>query len=281
MRKQLQLGLVVEGNSTDSAILRLPKIAEELGPIKSAALRVARRLSNLLKAGYAVAEYEDLQPARLVLLYVPDGAVPRIVDELCRSELVFRDLCFVLCESWLLTDVLEPLKMRGASVATLVQVPTIGRNWFALDGQLTATRQVRRLLETNGARGLELRAGTKPLYFAATLLATVLPIPLFVAAQQALRESGVSGNHLHTLMREMTEAMFRDFSKSARLAWGGPLTECSDETAHEYLEILRRNEPQLAAVIEEQLARVRRRVPKKMPSDGLSTELHDLPAAGQ
>ena len=51
MKKRLQAGLIVEGNSTNSTVLRLPKIPEELGPIKSRALRVARRLSNLIEGG--------------------------------------------------------------------------------------------------------------------------------------------------------------------------------------------------------------------------------------
>jgi hypothetical protein len=96
MRKQPLLGLVVEGNSTGSAVLRLPNITEELGPIKSAALRVARRLSNFLRAGYAVAEYQELQAARVILLRVPDAAVLRIVSELSEAELVFKELSFVL-----------------------------------------------------------------------------------------------------------------------------------------------------------------------------------------
>ncbi len=73
MKKHLQLGLIAEGNSTNSAVLRLPKIADELGPVKSVTLRVARRLSNFLRAGYAVSEYKDLDAARVVLLRVPDS----------------------------------------------------------------------------------------------------------------------------------------------------------------------------------------------------------------
>src|SRR5438552_2821181 len=109
MKKQLQLGLVVEGNATSSAVLRLPGLAAELGPIKSIGLQVARRVSNFLRGGYAVADYEELQNAKLVLLRVPDAELARIVDELCASGLVFPDISFVLCESWILTEALQPL----------------------------------------------------------------------------------------------------------------------------------------------------------------------------
>jgi hypothetical protein len=264
MKRPLQAGLIIEGSSTTSTVLRLPKIPEELGPIKSRNLQVARRLSNLLKAGYPVANYEALEAARLILLRAPDCVVPRIVDELCQSELVFKDLSFVLCESWLSTNTLEPLRSRGASVATLVDVPSGDRTWFVVEGQLAAVRQVRRLIELNEARALELRPGTKHFYFAATLLATTVPIPLFLAAQKALRGSGVSGNHLRTVLNHMAQSMFKSFSKGARGFGGGPLSECSDETATAYFEALRRSDPQLADIVTQALARARRVTAKKV-----------------
>ena len=268
MKRPLQAGLIVEGNSTNSTVLRLPKIPEELGPIKSRALRVARRLSNLLKAGYPVANYKGLQTARLILVRVPDSVVPGIVDELCQSELVLKNLSFVLCESWLSTNALEPLRARGASVATLVNVPNSDRKWFVVEGQLAAVRQMRRFIELNEARALELRPGTKQFYFAAMLLATTLPIPLFLAAQKALRGSGVSGHHLRTVLNEMSQNMFKGFSKGARGFWGGPLAECSEETAKAYFEALRRNDPQLADFVTEELARARQVMAKQKVSRG-------------
>jgi hypothetical protein len=116
---------------------------------------------------------------------------------------------------------------------------------------------MRRFIELNEARALELRPGTKQLYFAAVLLATTVPIPIFLAAQQALRGSGVSGNHLRTVLNELAQSMFKGFSKGARGFWGGPLTECSDQTARAHFEALRRTNPQLAELVTEELARAR------------------------
>ncbi len=262
MKKQLQLGLVVEGNSTGSAILRLPRLAEELGPVKSPALRIARRVSNFLKAGYAVADYEELGAARLILMRVPDSMVARVVDELCASELVFRKLAFVLCESWLTTDVLKPLGTRGASIATLVRAPSARRDWFIVEGQISAVRQTRRFVERNEARALELRPGTKQLYFAAELLASALPVPLYMTAQEALRDSGISGNRLHALMDEIAHDMFSRFFKGGAANWGGPLNECSHQTAEGYLTALRKGHPKIAEVLDEQLTWAMRRMSK-------------------
>ncbi len=255
MKKQAQLGLVVEGKAASSVVLRLRTISQELGPVKSATLRVARRLSNMLHAGYAVGEYEELQAARLILLRVPDEAVPRVVEELCSAELVFRDLVFGLCESWLTAEVLAPLRERGAAVATFVCIPSVQRDWFVVEGQIPAVRQIRRFLDRNGMHSAEIHAGAKALLFGAELLTTVAPMPLLIAAQQALRSSGISGNPLCAVIEQMGQKMFQDFTKGARVTRGGPLAECSKETAETYLQELRRDHPQIAQVLDEQLGR--------------------------
>ncbi|MBV9779650.1 MAG: DUF2520 domain-containing protein [Acidobacteriaceae bacterium] len=262
----MQAGLIIEGNSTGSAILRLPKIPETLGPIKCKALRVARRVSNLLRAGYPVSDYESLEQAGLILLRVPDAAVPRIVEELAASELALKGLSFLLCESWLPADVLNVLRASGASVATLVKVPEAGRNWFVIEGEPHAVRLAKRFIEMNESRALEIRRDTKQLYFAAALLSTALPVPLFLAARKALRASGISGNHLPQLLNEMAQSMFREFSKGARVRWGGPLAECSADTARRHLEALRLNDPELADLVAEQLNWARRRMIKAKAS---------------
>lgn len=267
MKKQVQLGLVAEGKSGDSVVLHVPTLVQELGPVKSSTLRVARRISNTLHAGYAVGDYEELQAARLVLLRVPDIAVPRIVDELCASDLVFRDMTFVLCESWLGSDSMERLRALGSAVATAMSLPSAQQEWFAIEGQTSAVRQTRRFLERNEICALEIRPGSKPLVLAAELFATVLPLPLFHGAQQALRASGVSGNQVSAVLAQMLQKMFTDFSKGARVNWGGPLNECSPERAAAYLKVLETSQPEIANEFQEQLEWARRRMPKARRAD--------------
>jgi|SRR5579875_2493361 len=253
MTKQLQFGLVAEGDSRHSQILRLPRIADDLGPVKSSSYGTARKLSNFLRAGYAVSEYDELQAARIILLRMPDSALPRILDELYAAGLVLSNYSFVLCESWLTTEALAPLRQAGATVATLVSVPTEERNWFLMEGQQTAIRHLRQFIDRNDARALEIRTGTKHLYFAAELLATALPIPLLVASQQALRGTGLASHNLTTICSEMIQEMFRGLLKGARMTWGGPLNECSAELAASHLAALRSSHPAIADVIDQNL----------------------------
>lgn len=254
MKSQSAAALIIEGNLTGSPVLKLPGIAEELGPIKSGSLRIARRVSNFLRAGHAVATYEELQTAKLVLLRLPDSSVARVIAELCAAELILEGLAFVLCDSWLTSDALELLRSKGAAVATTCRIHTTQQNiCFAIEGQTAATRPLRRLLDRCDAQTIELRPGTKELLFTAELLTTALPTPLFVAAQQALRTCGIVGNPLASVLEGDAREMFRAFSAGARIIWGGPLTECSPEIADRHLAAAREKLPEVAKIIDQQL----------------------------
>ncbi|MGA7413742.1 MAG: hypothetical protein WBW33_24925 [Bryobacteraceae bacterium] len=268
MKRPLRVGLVVEGNSTRSAVLRLPRLPELIGPVKATSPRVGRRLSNFLRAGYVAHDYEELAGAGLVLMRIPDESVPRTVAELAVSDLPFKHLSFVLCESWLSVDSLAPLSKRGAAVATLACLPG-RRNWFLVEGDLPAVRPVRSLLELNASRAIEIRPGTKSLCFAAGILAAALPMPLYLAAQDALRLAGVSGNNLNTILEEMSQSLFREFAKGARAAWGGPLTEANSLISADHLLRLETLNPELAITLDAYLTLakqtfVRQRSPRRV-----------------
>lgn len=253
MKRQSPVGLIIEGNATNSAVLRLPGIAEEIGPIKSTTLRVARRVSNMLRAGYAVADYQQLVDTRLILIRAPDAALPRIIENLCASDLEFRSLCIVLCESWVHSKAFDPIRDKGGCAATVLAVPSATRNWFVSEGDYRALRVLRLLIERSGGKTLELRSGRKEYYFAAELLAAAVPIPLYAAAQRALRDAGLSGKHLQVLLEEMAQRMFRDFLHASRMKWGGPLAECGPAVAESHLELLRVEDPALSDLLEETL----------------------------
>jgi hypothetical protein len=252
MKKQLPLGLVLEGSSSRSAILRLPNIADDLGPIKCSSMRLARRFSNLMQGGYAVADYEELQNAQAILLRVPDAAVGRIVEQLCASELVLDRLSVVLCDTWLSTDALAPLCQRGASVATLTRLASTERNWFVVEGQVRASRVMRRFIEKHEGRAFDMKAGCKYLLFAAELFASILPIPLLLAAQASFRHGGVTGNEVAAVIDQMAGKAVREVIKGIRMPLNALPMDCSSEVGARYMHALQEREPALATFIREE-----------------------------
>jgi hypothetical protein len=132
-----------------------------------------------------------------------------------------------------------------------------------VEGDLPAVRLIRRVLESGEARTIEIRPGTKPLYFAANLLFRALPVPLLQLAQQALRDAGISGNQLSNLVEEMAAQLIDSAQKGSRVNWGGPLLECATETAEQYFARLEHDSPKLAATLEQLMAWARAQMAQK------------------
>jgi predicted short-subunit dehydrogenase-like oxidoreductase (DUF2520 family) len=265
MTKPLPFGLIAEGETRFSHVLQLPRLGDTLGPVKSGSRAQAVRLCNFLRAGYAVSEYEELQKANAILIRVPDDSLPRVFTEVRRAGLPLSKVSFILCESWLSSDALDPLREAGATVATLMSVPSAEHRWFIVEGEGPAVRHVKRFIEQNGARVLEIATGAKPLYFAAELMAITLPLPLLLAAQQALRAAGITGNAVGTLSEQMGQEMFGSLIKGARMIWGSPLSDCPPEVAAAHLESLRQTHPDLAEIIDGVLPHAQRVMMKYRP----------------
>jgi predicted short-subunit dehydrogenase-like oxidoreductase (DUF2520 family) len=265
MTKLLPFGLIAEGESRFSHVLQLPRLGDTLGPVKSSSRGAAVRLCNFLRAGYAVTDYEELQKANAILLRVPDDSLPNILNEVCRAGLPLSKASFILCESWLNIDALDPLRKAGATVATLMSVPSAEHRWFVVEGEGPAVRHVKRFIEQNDARVVEIPPGAKALYFAAELLAITLPLPLLLAAQQALRAAGITGNAVTTLSEQMGQDMFGSLIKGARMIWGSPLSDCSPEVADAHLASLRETNPELADIIDGVLPHAQRVMAKYRP----------------
>ena len=125
---------------------------------------------------------------------------------------------------------------------------------FAVDGDLSAVRQIKRMVDRTETRTLELRPGTKHLLFAASLLLTVIQVPLLMTAQQALRESGVSGNALAELVEDLASGALTGFLRTSRSTWAGPLSDCSKESAATYFAELSETHSNLAVLLKNLLA---------------------------
>jgi len=234
----------------------MPSIVQELGPVKSGSIRVARRHSNQIRAGYPVADYRELHSANLILLKVSDSSVARVVDELCASDLPMKGVGFALCESWLPSEALQPLANKGACVSTIVRLQSVSTPRFVVEGDFKAVRQVRRFLSRNGARSIELSPEHKHLVFASELLAITVPISLLGCAKQLLREGGLTGNVLWDILDQMARKMVLDFSRGSRLDAAGPIGECPFGTVESRLKLLDQTQPSLASMLRQHLPSV-------------------------
>ena len=82
MKADRGAGLVMAGGVNHSFVSRMPVLLRDLGPVKGASLRVARRIVNTMRAGFAVADYAALEPCGLIWLAVPDAMLDKVAKDL-------------------------------------------------------------------------------------------------------------------------------------------------------------------------------------------------------
>lgn len=251
MKKQPPVGLVVEGDASNSAILNLPGIGPNVSLVKSSSLRAARRFSNAFDLGDAVENYEDLQPCRLILIKVPDEELPRILGEI-RSALEGLTLPHLaICETWISTEMVSNVEAIAAKLATATSIPSPLNRWFIAEGDATAVRQLRRILEDCEGKVLPIERGTKSLYFAAEVLTTAAPLQMLLIAKGLLREAGLSGNVLSSVAEQLFAKMYRNFKAGHRIAIAGPMAACTEQVAWRHLSEAQKFSPELARLLNE------------------------------
>lgn len=246
MNKRAPLGLIIEGNAVDSRLLRLPRLGEDLGPVRSSTTRVARRVCTLLRGGYPVPDYSEFGNVALTLIHVEDALVPGVVEDLCAAGFPMRKSIFALCETWLSSAVLAPLHSKGAATATVLSLPHGRRNLFVTEGQPGAVRALHRVLENHEGRPMKIEEAAKDRLFVASVLSITAPAYLLQQAQTALRKTGMSGNNVRAALEEMVLGTLRNALKGGRASGGGRFWEGSGDTRWNGLEIFEANCPDLA-----------------------------------
>src|SRR5215471_15539945 len=92
------MGLVCTGDVTNSFLARLPSVLGRLGPVKASSFRIARQISNSLRAGQAASHYSALEPCPMVCFSVPDSSLDRALRDFAAQVPIHKTMV-VLCES--------------------------------------------------------------------------------------------------------------------------------------------------------------------------------------
>jgi hypothetical protein len=80
-----------------------------------------------------------------------------------------------------------------------------------------------------------------------------MPLPLLLLAQQLLRDCGLSGNQLSTMMEGMSNDMLAGFLKGARNTWGGALADLLKTPQGGYWDQLDVTHPETAKTLRKML----------------------------
>jgi predicted short-subunit dehydrogenase-like oxidoreductase (DUF2520 family) len=218
MTRAHSVALVAGGSFDLCGCLQAPRVRDQLGPVKATNIRTASRLVNRLRAGRAVAEYADLQEARVVLLCVPDALARQAIEELVRQEAEWRGRSVVIWSLRHSSALLAPLAERGAWTASAYAFDHAGDRTILVEGQASAVRMARQLFRDAKVRILKVTASRKSLYAAGTDCCSRQLLPLLSLAVDCFRQAGVTPPRINTLLEQLVLRTVRAYSRAGKNA---------------------------------------------------------------
>jgi len=210
MEKQQRAALVFAGPVSRGTLNRLPGLPEQLEYVKSSSVATASRAVQALRCGRTVHRLDELEGVDLLILSVPDRALPATVAELLKSGLPLAAMTVVLYDSHLSSTELELLRDVGAHVASL--------SWHARPEQFVAEGDafaLRRIRSLTGKKTL-LILRSKESYLRALRSTTEDFYPVLASAVQGLREAGMEKGTAERMAASLIDHSARVFLRAGR-----------------------------------------------------------------
>jgi len=170
--------------------------------------------------------------APVILIAVPDRAIPEVVDRISAFEDEVRGHIVLHTSGALGSGILAPLRLLGAAVGSFHPLQTFsgvgsaaleGRV-FAVEGDAAAVRVSRAAARTLGGQVVLLRSAAKPAYHAAASISAGMVLSLLETSIQIFASLGMKRREaLRALLPLTRQVLENQETLGARAAWTGPL----------------------------------------------------------
>ena len=250
----LRVGLIGPGRAGQALVRLLPSSKYEIGPVLSRTFTSARRAVRLMRLGTPTADFGDFAACRFIFIAVPDDAIAAVVSQLAAdAAFPFRGKVVFHTSGALDSSLLEPLRARGAAVASLHPLQSFGRHvlslagvYFAVEGDEKALRWAQTLVTDWHGKLLRLKPGKKILYHTAATFASPLLTPLLQAAVTLLGYSGIGPKTAIQALKPLLLNTLENFVHSGRQSWTGALARGDAGTIEKHVATLLSTDPVLA-----------------------------------
>jgi predicted short-subunit dehydrogenase-like oxidoreductase (DUF2520 family) len=195
----------------------------------------ARKAAKFIRAGrpFAGISHHALA-AKIILISVPDDAIPEIAAKLARiGGQQLRGKIVLHTSGACDASALQPVRAFGAFAASMhpmqtfngVSVPPIEGKIFAIEGDAPAVRIARSIARSLGGIPVNITAEKKPLYHAAGAFAAGLVLALEEAGVQMLKTSGLPQREALYALLSLSRQVLEHYEKlGPHKAWTGPLS---------------------------------------------------------
>jgi hypothetical protein len=220
MQAKRRYALFGAGAAARTVLEEMPCLRKELGPVAASTIKVAARIANMLKAGYAARDLTSFNECEVILVCAPDTGLERAVEILQRAPIEWRYKIVVFCVSDVTSMDFPFFQDRGASVGSMNQIDG-SEKLFVVEGGREALREAKRLVKELRGKIVEVNLDGMRLFEAARTLSGSLFTPLVNSCVEWIRESGVESKEAARLAESMLTWTLRSYLHSGRRGWSG------------------------------------------------------------
>jgi len=186
-------------------------------------------------------------PPGLVWITVPDDAIAYVAGELAERQSWEGRIVFH-CSGAVTSEVLEPLRTKGAKVAAVHPVMTFAANTvprlngvaFGVEGDAVAVRLAKRIVREVGGVPVEIRREEKVLYHAFGAFASPMVIALMVAMEEVGAAAGFERKKLRTIAGPLLRQTLENYlERGGAAAFTGPFVRGDVAVIARHLEVLK------------------------------------------
>ena len=147
------------------------------------------------------------------------------------------------------SDVLSPLKRKGAATASLHPMmtfvpdatPRMDEVPFAIEGDNQAVAVARKIVRDLGAESFPIKKAAKPLYHALGSFSSPLLVATLVTAERVGRSAGLTASQTRRVMAPILQQTIKNYTeRGAAAAFSGPIKRGDANTVARHLEKLKR-----------------------------------------
>jgi len=213
---------------------------------------------RFLGQGRPVNSWQEFPRAQLLLMGVPDKAIPPLAAQVAEEGIVHPGMIIFHLSGALDSRVLSPARTCGAYLASLHPAMTFAdpdravrefhRCWCTLEGDPEATGVLSSLVQAAGAKILTIEPASKLLYHTALVITCNYLVAILEAGLRALEQAGIIGEVAFSVIQPLVEETLRNcWELGTAGALTGPIARGDVEIVSQELQILK-GSPQLAEI---------------------------------
>jgi predicted short-subunit dehydrogenase-like oxidoreductase (DUF2520 family) len=207
--------------------------------------------------GEGKASIDNIQTARagdIVILCLPDEEILSVTKELADARIYWSEKFIFHCSGLLSSEVLKPLKTKGALTASIHPVQSFAHKktppeqfeniYFGLEGEPKALEKSQKIIQKLGGRSFIIEAGNKALYHTACSIASNFFVVLLDTASSLLKQVGLQEEQAFQVLLPLVKGTLHNVKKfDIHTSLTGPVIRGDKASVEKHLEALRKFPP--------------------------------------